>query len=114
MSSAIPMEITDNDRAYLKKALSTNAAILFVGAGFSASATNKLRQSIPVGNEFATTPTEFAERWLRLGKIIEPGCQFAVEGLFGDVAALVEWIEGVGEAIVKFRQTRNLLPKEVL
>lgn len=49
------MEITENDRAYLKKALSTNAAILFVGAGFSASATNKLKQSIPIGDEFATT-----------------------------------------------------------
>jgi hypothetical protein len=33
------------------------------------------------------------------------------EGLFGDVAAL---IERIGEAVVKARQTRNLLPKEIL
>jgi hypothetical protein len=45
---------------------------------------------------------------------IEPVCQLAVERLFGAVAALVEWIERVGEAVVKFRQTRNLLPKELL
>jgi len=39
--------------------------------------------------------------------------QFAVEGLFGDVAALIERIERVGESIVKNCQTRNLFPKEL-
>src|SRR5690348_2551251 len=53
------MDINDNDRLYLKKALSTNSAILFVGAGFSASATNKLKQSIPVGSAFAKTLWSF-------------------------------------------------------
>jgi hypothetical protein len=53
------MEISANDSAYLKKALSTNAAILFVGAGFSTGATNRLRQTIPVGSEFAKTLWSF-------------------------------------------------------
>jgi hypothetical protein len=47
------MEIKSNDLAYLKNALSTNAAVLFVGAGFSAGATNKLNDPIPLGTEFA-------------------------------------------------------------
>jgi hypothetical protein len=53
------MEISNNDRAYLKKALSTSSAILFVGAGFSGGATNKLKKPIPVGSEFARTLWSF-------------------------------------------------------
>src|SRR5437870_1494648 len=46
------MEISDNDLAYLKKALSTNSAILFVGAGFSANATNKLKVLNAINDDF--------------------------------------------------------------
>jgi hypothetical protein len=57
---------------------------------------------------------KLAECRPRLWQGIEPVCQFAVEGLFGDVPALIEWIERVGESVVKNCQTRNLFPKEIL
>jgi SIR2-like domain len=53
------MEINENDRVYLKKALATNSAILFVGAGFSTGATNRLKQSIPAGPQFASALWSF-------------------------------------------------------
>jgi hypothetical protein len=59
-------------------------------------------------------PTKIAKGRLRFWQSIEPIYQLAVEGLFGDVATLIERIECVGEPIVKARQTRNLLPKEIL
>jgi hypothetical protein len=49
------MDISQNDVLYLKKALATNSAILFVGAGFSTGATNHLGPSIPIASEFAKT-----------------------------------------------------------
>jgi hypothetical protein len=48
------------------------------------------------------------------GKLLEPIYQLTVEGLFGDVASLIEWIKSIGEAIVEDRETRNLLPKEIV
>lgn len=59
-------------------------------------------------------PAKIAKGRLWLWQSIEPICQLTVEGLFGDVAALIERIERLSEAIVKARQTRNLLPKEIL
>lgn len=47
------MDISDSDLKYLGKALSTNRAVLFVGAGFSADATNRAGKPIPVGSKFA-------------------------------------------------------------
>lgn len=59
-------------------------------------------------------PAKIAKGRLWFCQSIEPIYQLAVERLFGDVAALIEGIERVSEAIVKARQTRNLLPKEIL
>jgi hypothetical protein len=59
-------------------------------------------------------PAKGAKGRLWFWERIEPVCQLAVERLFGAVAALIEWIERVGKPIVKTRQTRNLLPKELL
>jgi hypothetical protein len=59
-------------------------------------------------------PAKIAEGWLGFREDIEPGYYFAVERLFGDVAALIEGIKRVSEAIVKARQTRNLFAKEFL
>lgn len=46
-------------------------------------------------------PTKIAKGRLWFWQSIEPIYQLAVEGLFGDVAALIERIERVGEAIVR-------------
>jgi len=64
--------------------------------------------------EFNHMPAKFAKRWLWFGHVVEPVCQFAVEGLFGNVASLIERVECVREPVVKNCQTRNLLPKEIL
>jgi len=42
-----------NDEKYLLKAIADNRAILFLGAGFSRSANNKLGKSLPIGSELA-------------------------------------------------------------
>jgi len=59
-------------------------------------------------------PTKFAKRWLRLRQVIEPVCQFAIKGLFRNVASGIERVECVGEAVVENGEMRNLLPKEIL
>lgn len=55
---------------------------------------------------------KIAEGWLGCRQHIEPGYHFAAERLFGDVAALIEGIKRISEAIVKARQTRNLFAKK--
>jgi hypothetical protein len=55
------MEIAPNDLEYLAKAISTNAAVLFLGAGFSTDAKNRLAENIPPGSVLA------GELWRFLG-----------------------------------------------
>lgn len=45
--------LSDNDRAYLFRSLEMNQCLLFVGAGFSADATNALGGSIPLAEALA-------------------------------------------------------------
>lgn len=54
-------------------------------------------------------PPEISE-W-RLGSLqtVEHARQFAVESLLGNVTACIEWIQCVGETIIKLSQTRNLV-----
>ena len=47
------MDLEPNDLVYLSKALAGNSAVLFLGAGFSADAKNRLGQTIPVGSQLA-------------------------------------------------------------
>jgi tetratricopeptide (TPR) repeat protein len=47
------MDLGANDLDVLSKALKSNSAVLFLGAGFSLDALNKLKASIPTGNQFA-------------------------------------------------------------
>ena len=58
-------------------------------------------------------PAKLAERGSRLWQGVEPGSQLTIEGLFGDIASLIEWIKCVGEAIVQDREARDLFPKEL-
>jgi hypothetical protein len=37
-------------------------------------------------------PAKLAERGSRLWQGVEPGSQLTIEGLFGDIASLIEWI----------------------
>ena len=57
---------------------------------------------------------EISKRWFCTFKAIENACQFAVEGLLGDIAADTKWIKCVRETIVKCRQPRNLLRDPLL
>jgi hypothetical protein len=59
-------------------------------------------------------PAEIAQGRLGFGDHVEPRYHFAVERLFGDVAALIKGIKCVSEAIVKARQPRDFFPKEFL
>jgi hypothetical protein len=47
----------------------------------------------------------------RLGSLqtVEHARQLAVESLLGNVPTCIEWIERVGETIIKLGQTRNLV-----
>ncbi len=47
------MEISSNDAAFLKKAITSNSVVLFLGAGFSADAQNLGGEKLPVGSGFA-------------------------------------------------------------
>ena len=55
------MEIVLNDLQLITRALSTNSAVLFLGAGFSRDAENKLGQHVPMAQELA------ASLWSLLG-----------------------------------------------
>src|SRR5207253_8105747 len=46
------MDLDSSARDELARALRTNRLVLFLGAGFSTDATNKLGESIPVGETF--------------------------------------------------------------
>lgn len=52
---------SENDEKYLTRALNRNACILFLGAGFSSLATNRLGKTLPVGTELS------ADLWGFLG-----------------------------------------------
>jgi hypothetical protein len=47
------MNVEKNDLDFLRKAVVTNSVILFLGAGFSADATNRAGSKMPVGEDFA-------------------------------------------------------------
>jgi hypothetical protein len=47
------VEIEPNDLIYLSKGVVANSAVLFLGAGFSADARNRLGQTIPLGSQLA-------------------------------------------------------------
>ena len=53
------VDITPTDRDFLLKSITSNSAVLFLGAGFSTGATNKLGNTIPLGNEFANILWDF-------------------------------------------------------
>ena len=59
-------------------------------------------------------PSEISERRFYPFEAIENACQFAVEGLLGDIAASVKWIERVRETIVQCGQPRNFLRDPLL
>jgi hypothetical protein len=42
-------------------------------------------------------PPKFAKRWSWFRHVVEPVCQFAVEGLFGDVASGIERVQRIGD-----------------
>ena len=53
------MDIETNDLELLKKAVLTNSAVLFLGAGFSHDAINMNGEKMPVGKQFASTLWDF-------------------------------------------------------
>jgi SIR2-like domain len=53
------VKLNPNDLEHLKKAVLSNSANLFLGAGFSTDATNALGQNIPAGAEFAKILWQF-------------------------------------------------------
>ncbi len=52
---------SNNDEAYLLRAISQNSCVLFLGAGFSLGITNRLGQDMPLGGTLAK------ELWTYLG-----------------------------------------------
>jgi hypothetical protein len=76
------------------------------------------RRRFVVGMQVSQTkrdyvPAKLAESGFRLWQGVEPGSQLTIEGLFGDIASLIERIESVGEAIIQDRETGDLFPKEL-
>jgi hypothetical protein len=59
-------------------------------------------------------PTKIGKCWLRFWQVIKPIRQLTVKCLFGHVSARIEWIERMRKAIVKDRETRNLIPEEIV
>jgi hypothetical protein len=53
------MDISTTDLHYILNNISSNSAVLFLGAGFSADATNRAGNTIPVGNTFAANLWKF-------------------------------------------------------
>jgi hypothetical protein len=91
---------------------------LFLAAGTRADGASNRRRFV-AGAKVADAqsddvPAKIAEGGLGVGYGIEQSHQLAGERLFGDVAALIEGIKCVSEAIVKARQTRDFFPKEFL
>ena len=83
--------LTHNQRRFLFRALHSNSCLLFVGAGFSTDARNRLGSGIPAGPQLA------AQLWTR-GPVLwcEP-CYFRL-GCIDGTAAFSDAMPRLGES----------------